>query len=138
MEYHFFVFPGTLGFPLFNRQRRHHGCAGEAEWSMDATLRRLPEQPFFSKECLAALTGECRIRSRRTTAAFRQSNRKDSLPARKTRILRTVGISYRIKKIPCESAEYDSGKSSIFFATACENQQRISERTKRTPRKITL
>jgi hypothetical protein len=44
---------------------------------MDATLRRLPEQPFFSKECLAALTGECRIRSRRTTAAFRQSNRKD-------------------------------------------------------------
>jgi hypothetical protein len=44
---------------------------------MDATLRRLPEQPIFLKECLAALTGECRIRSRRTTAAFRQSNRKD-------------------------------------------------------------
>ena len=32
---------------------------------------------FLLKECLAALTGECRIRSRRTTAAFRQSNRKD-------------------------------------------------------------
>ena len=32
MEYHFFGFPGTLGFPLCNRQRRHHGCAGEAEW----------------------------------------------------------------------------------------------------------
>lgn len=48
MEYHFFVFHGTLGFPLFNRQRRHHGCAGEAEWSMDATFRRLPEKNILT------------------------------------------------------------------------------------------
>ncbi len=55
MEYHFFVFPGTLGFPLFNRQRRHHGCAGEAEWSMDATFRRLPEKKIYLREILVTL-----------------------------------------------------------------------------------
>lgn len=36
----------AIGFPLCNRQRRHHGCAGEAEWSMDATFRRLPEKRY--------------------------------------------------------------------------------------------
>ena len=45
---------------------------------------------------------------------FSQSNRKDSLSARKTRILRTVGISYRIKKIPCESVKYDCGNLFPF------------------------
>ena len=69
------------------------GCVSEAQLEHGCDFAPVAGTAIFLKECLAALTGECRIHSRRTTAAFRQSNRKDSLQTRKTHILRTVGIS---------------------------------------------
>ena len=52
---------------------------------------RFVEVQMLDKCPLQALCGIC---SRRTVQWFWQSNRKDSLSARKTRILRTVGISH--------------------------------------------
>ncbi|MFR4381239.1 MAG: hypothetical protein ACLT3R_02580 [Roseburia sp.] len=53
------------------------GCVSEAQLEHGCDFAPVAGTANFLKECLAALTGECRIRSRRTTAAFRQSNRKD-------------------------------------------------------------